>query len=123
MVGENPEAFINNVSNLVLLKQQTDSAAAFIRKTFNLSNSEEEIITQLTAVPGVYAQFLLIQFTTQGRRSLLCYNRPTPLGYAMGTTSPMDRAKIESFHSAGMSLPQAVIKFSKEFPTGVKAKA
>ncbi len=90
-------AFVNNTTHLVVLRQDVGQAADLIRDTFNLSEHEHDIITRLQSIPGAFSQALLWQKLGEGKTiSSVIIKRPNPLGYAMGTTNPRDKAAFGS---------------------------
>jgi hypothetical protein len=113
-------AFVNNTTHLVVLRQDVGQAADLIRDTFNLSEHEHGIITRLQSIPGEFSQALLWQKLGEGKTvSSVIVKRPTPLGYAMGTTNPRDKTAFQELRDRGLSYHEAIREFAQTYPQGV----
>jgi hypothetical protein len=113
-------AFVNNTTHLVVLRQDVGQAADLVRDTFNLSEHEHGIITRLQSIPGEFSQALLWQKLGEGRTSSsVIIKRPTPLGYAMGTTNPRDKTAFQELRDRGLSYHEAIRQFAQTYPQGV----
>lgn len=112
--------YINNTAVLILLKQTGEDAANTIADKFRMTQDEREILLTLKSVPGEYSQALIWQDTsTEGRVSSVVVKRPTPIGYAMATSSPQDRTAFEEIRATGASYEEAIKIFAKNYPNGV----
>lgn len=112
-------AFVGAADNLFVLKQDNYDKARLIVQEKNLSDPELDHIQAMTTVPGSHAEFLLIQKTPHGQRTLHLVSASTPLKYAFTANSPEDRRELQSFQEAGLSRPEAVRKFAREYPQGI----
>ncbi len=112
--------FVSNTTHLVLLRQDSNEAATLVRDAFNLSEAEFEILTRLQSIPGEFSQALLWQKAGDGQSvSNVIVKRPTPLGYAMGTTNPRDKAMFKELRERGLSYDDAIREFAATYPQGV----
>jgi hypothetical protein len=117
-------AFVNNTTHLLVLRQDVGQAADLIRQTFNLSEHEHDIISRLQSIPGEFSQALLWQKLGEGQTtSRVIIKRPTPLGYAMGTTNPRDKTAFQELRDRGLSYHDAIREFARTYPHGVSRGA
>jgi len=112
-------AFIGAVDNIFILRQENADKVKIIGAEKNLSDREIGIIESLRTLPGKYAEFILIQQTPTGSRSLHLLSASTPLKYAFTANSPNDRNKIFEYQQSGLTRNQALRKFSHEYPSGL----
>ena len=85
-----------------------------------MTEDERQILLTLKSVPGEYSQALIWQDTsTEGRVSSVVVKRPTPIGYAMATSSPQDRTAFEEIRATGATYEEAIKIFAKNYPNGV----
>jgi hypothetical protein len=113
-------AFVSNTTHLIVHRQDSLHAAELIRDTFQFSETEFAIITRLQSIPGEFSQALGWSRMGEGKsNSNVIIKRPTPLGYAMGTTNPRDKAAFQEFRDQGMSYHDAIRHFAKIYPNGV----
>jgi hypothetical protein len=70
-------------------------------------------------VPGRHAEFLIVQQTPHGQRTMRLLSASTPLKYAFTANSPEDRRAIQSYQQEGLSRPDAVRRFAREHPGGI----
>jgi hypothetical protein len=113
-------AFVNNTTHLLILRQDVGQAADLIRETFGLSEHEREIVTRLQSIPGEFSQALLWQKLGEGKTtSSVIVKRPTPLGYALGTTNPRDKTAFQELRDRGLSYHESVRQFAQTYPQGV----
>ena len=85
-------AFVGAADNLFVLKQDNYDKARLIAQEKNLSSQELKLIQSVNSVPGRHAEFLLIQKTPRGQRTLhlVAGRRPS------NTPSPATRRRIVS---------------------------
>ena len=112
-------AFVGAADNLFVLKQDNFDKARLVAQEKNLSPSELSLIQSVNTVPGSHAEFLLIQKTPHGQRTLHLLSASTPLKYAFTSNSPEDRRALQSYLSEGMARPDAVRRFAREHPRGI----
>ena len=85
----------------------------------NLSARELSLIQSVNTVPGSHAEFLLIQKTPHGQRTLHLVSGSTPLKYAFTCNSKEDRLEMQNQVLNGLSRADAVRKFAREHPKGI----
>ena len=112
-------AFVGAADNLFVLKQDNPDKARIIAREKALSEAELRHIQAATTVPGSHAEFLLIQTTPHGQRTLHLISGSTPLKYAFTANSPEDRRALRGYQEGGRSRPDAVRQFAREHPRGV----
>jgi hypothetical protein len=112
-------AFVGAADNLFILKQDNTDKAKIIAREKNLSEAELRHIQAVVTVPGSHAEFLLVQATPHGQRTLHLVSGSTPLKYAFTANSPEDRRVLRAYQEAGRSRPEAVRQFAREHPRGV----
>ena len=112
-------AFVGSADNLFVLKQDNYDKARLIAQEKNLSDPELSCIQAINTVPGRHAEFLLIQKTPHGQRSLHLLSASTPLKYAFTANSPEDRRVLQSLQQSGLSRADAVRRFAQEHPQGI----
>jgi hypothetical protein len=112
-------AFVGAADNLFVLKQDNTDKARLIAREKNLSEAELRQIQAITTVPGSHAEFLLIQMTPHGQRTLHLVSGSTPLKYAFTANSPEDRRALRSYQEGGHSRSDAVRRFAREHPRGI----
>ncbi len=116
---KNKTAIVNNLSHLIILRQNTENAAQQVAVEFQLSAAEAAIISQLQSRKGQFSQSLIIQKLGNGRkRSVITLNRPSPLAYWCCTTHPAEKAIIEEYRNRGMGHMDAIKLLAKEYPAG-----
>jgi len=115
----NRNAILENLSNIIVLRQDTNEGAATLCKELNLGEGAEEIVRGLVSIPGQFSEALVYQRTNAGLpRATVVVNRLTPIGYAMFTTNGRDVAKIEEFQRT-MPMVEAIKAFAEKYPRGV----
>jgi len=112
-------AFVGAADNLFVLKQDNYDKARVVAREKNLSEVELRRIQAVATVPGSHAEFLLIQMTPQGQRTLHLLSGSTPLKYAFTANSPEDRRALQAYQEAGRTRPEAVRQFAREHPRGI----
>ena len=112
-------AFVGAADNLFVLKQDNHDKARLIAQEKNLSARELSYIQTVNTVPGRHAEFLLVQKTPQGQRTLHLASGSTPLKYAFTCNSREDRRILEGYRQEGLSRPEAVRRFAREHPRGL----
>ena len=112
-------AFIGAADNLFVLKQDNYDKARLIAQEKGLSAPELSCLQTINTVPGQRAEFVLIQKTAHGQRSLHLLSASTPLKYAFTANSPEDRRALQAYQEAGLSRPDAVRQFARDHPTGI----
>jgi hypothetical protein len=118
-ISKNRNSFIGSADNLFVLKQDNPDKTIIISEEKNLSTKEIFIINSLITKPGEYAEFVLIQQTPFGQRSMHLLSASTPLKYAFTANSHEDRNKIYHLEKNGLSRRNALIEFSRNYPNGV----
>jgi hypothetical protein len=116
-------AFVGAADNLFVLKQDNYDKARLIADELGLGAEALRRIQSLVTAPGSHAEFLLIQKTTQGQRSLHLLSASTPLKYAFTANSPEDRRVLSAYQAEGLSRPDAIRKFSRLHPRGILSAA
>ena len=111
-------AFVGAADNLFILKQDNHDKARLIAQEKNLSARELSYIQSVNTVPGRHAEFLLVQKTPQGQRTLHLASASTPLKYAFTCNSREDRRTMEGYRQEGLTRPEAVRRFAREHPGG-----
>src|SRR6202000_2720815 len=96
-------AFVGAADNLFVLRQDNYDKARLIGQEKSLGPEELKRIQALTTVPGSHAEFMLIQKTPHGQRSLHLLSASTPLKYAFTANSPEDRRVMAEYQTAGLS--------------------
>jgi hypothetical protein len=117
--GKTRSAFVGAADNLFVLKQDNHEKARVIAQEKNLSSRELSYLQSVTTVPGSHAEFLLIQKTPHGQRTLHLVSGSTPLKYAFTCNSREDRLAIRGYVAGGLSRPDAVRRFAREHPRGL----
>ena len=112
-------AFVGAADNLFVLKQDNYDKARLVAQEKGLSAQELSRIQSINTVPGDHAEFLLIQKTPHGQRSLHLVSGSTPLKYAFTANSPEDRRALQAYQQEGLSRPDAVRRFAREHPRGI----
>jgi hypothetical protein len=112
-------AFVGAADNLFILKQDNHDKARLIAQEKNLSARELSYIQAVNTVPGRHAEFLLVQKTPQGQRTLHLASGSTPLKYAFTCNSREDRRTMEGYRQEGLTRPEAVRRFAREHPAGL----
>ena len=112
-------AFVGAADNLFVLKQDNYDKARLIAQEKNLSARELSLIQSVNTVPGSHAEFLLIQKTPHGQRTLHLVSGSTPLKYAFTCNSKEDRLEMQNQVLNGLSRADAVRKFAREHPKGI----
>jgi type IV secretory pathway VirB4 component len=112
-------AFVGAADNLFVLKQDNHDKARLIAEEKNLSATEFGYIQSVTTLPGSHAEFLLIQKTPHGQRTLHLVSGSTPLKYAFTANSPEDRRELQRYMQGGLSRPDAVRQFARDHPRGI----
>jgi len=112
-------AFVGAADNLFVLKQDNYDKARLIGQEKSLSAAELACIESINTVPGRHAEFVLIQKTPHGQRSLHLLSVSTPLKYAFTANSPEDRRALAAYQDAGLSRPDAIRQFAREHPAGI----
>jgi KaiC/GvpD/RAD55 family RecA-like ATPase len=120
---KNKTAILNNLSNLLILRQNTETAATQVAEEFQLSSAEGSIIRDLKTSPGHYSQALIVQMFNSGRRiSTVATLRPSALSYWCCTTKPKDRDMLAAYIAKGMTQMDAIKKLAEEFPAGIRTR-
>ncbi len=112
-------AFVGAADNLFILKQDNRDKAGLIAREKGLSARELQHIESVNTVPGSHAEFLLVQRTPQGQRTLHLVSGSTPLKYAFTCNSRADRLEMEAYRREGLTPPDAVRRFAREHPRGL----
>jgi hypothetical protein len=112
-------AFVGAADNLFVLKQDNHDKARLIAQEKNLSAAELRAIQSVNTVPGSHAEFLLVQKTPHGQRTLHLASGSSPLKYAFTCNSKEDRLEMQSLVQSGLSRPDAVRRFAREHPRGI----
>jgi hypothetical protein len=112
-------AFVGAADNLFVLKQDNFDKARVVAQEKNLSAPELQHIQSVNTVPGSHAEFLLVQKTPHGQRTLHLVSGSSPLKYAFTCNSKEDRLEMQASMQAGLSRPDAVRKFAREHPRGL----
>jgi hypothetical protein len=112
-------AFVGAADNLIVLKQDNREKARVIAQEKGLSDAELSHIQSINTVPGDHAEFLLVQKTPHGQRTLHLVSGSTPLKYAFTCNSPEDRRELRRLAASGLSRPDAVRRFAREHPRGI----
>ena len=121
---KNKTAIVNNLSHLIILRQNSDTAAQQVAVEFQLSEAESAIISELQTRPGHYSQSLIVQKMGSGkRRSAITLNRPSALAYWCCTTKPADNGIIKQYRDRGMGHMDALKLLAKEYPAGYSTTA
>ncbi len=111
-------AFVGAADNLFVLKQDNYDKARLIAQEKNLSAQELQHLQSVNTVPGSHAEFLLIQKTPHGQRTLHLVSGSSPLKYAFTCNSKEDRLEMLNSMQAGLSRPDALRKFARDHPRG-----
>jgi hypothetical protein len=117
--GRVRNAFVGAADNLFVLKQDSRDKARVITEEKNLSAAELGYIQSITTVPGSHAEFLLIQKTPHGQRTLHLVSGSTPLKYAFTANSPEDRRELQRAMLGGLPRPDAIRQFARAHPRGI----
>jgi hypothetical protein len=112
-------AFVGAADNLFVLRQDNFDKARIVAQEKNLGPEELRRIQALITMPGSHAEFLLIQKTPFGQRSLHLLSASTPLKYAFTANSPEDRRIMTSYQAEGLSRADAIRRFAREHPNGI----
>ena len=112
-------AFVGAADNLFILKQDNHDKARLIAAEKNLSARELSYIQSVNTVPGRHAEFLLVQKTPRGQRTLHLASGSTPLKYAFTCNSREDRRTLDAYRQEGLTRPEAVRRFAREHPRGI----
>jgi len=113
-------AFVGAADNLFILRQDNYDKARLIVQEKSLCAEELKRIQALVTVPGSHAEFLLVQKTPQGQRSLHLLSASTPLKYAFTANSSEDRRVMTEYQTAGgLSRAEAIRRFAREHPRGI----
>ncbi len=112
-------AFVGAADNLFVLKQDNQDKARLIAEERNLSPAELQHIQSVNTVPGSHAEFILIQKTPHGQRTVHLVSGSSPLKYAFTCNSPEDRRAMLQLMQGGLSRPEAVRKFARDHPRGI----
>lgn len=112
-------AFVGAADNLFALKQDNYDKARLIAEEKGLAAAELQHLLAVNTVPGSHAEFLLVQKTPQGQRTLHLVGASTPLKYAFTCNSREDRRQLQAYLAEGLSRAEAVRRFAREHPTGV----
>jgi len=112
-------AFVGAADNLFVLKQDNHDKARVLAREKNLSEREVDQIHSINTVPGSHAEFLLVQKTPHGQRTLHLVSASTPLKYAFTANSPGDRRELERLMQGGLARPDAVRAFARAHPRGI----
>lgn len=116
-------AFVGAADNVFVLKQDNYDKARLIAEEKSLGAEELRRIQALATMPGSHAEFLLLQKTPHGQRSLHLLSASTPLKYAFTANSPEDRRALAAFQSGGLSRADAIRRFAREHPRGILSAA
>ncbi len=116
-------AFVGAADNLFLLKQDNYDKARLIAQEKSLSDRELSYLQAVNTIPGRQAEFLLVQKTPHGQRTLHLASGSTPLKYAFTCNSRADRRRLEAYRSAGLTRAEAVRRFAREHPAGLLSSA
>jgi type IV secretory pathway VirB4 component len=119
--GRARSAFVGAADNLFVLKQDNADKARVIAREKNLSARELLYIQSVNTTPGSHAEFLLVQKTPHGQRTLHLVSGSTPLKYAFTCNSREDRLALRDYAAAGLSRPDAVRRFAREHPRGLRS--
>jgi len=112
-------AFVGAADNLFVLKQDNHDKARLIAQEKSLGARELSYIQSVNTVPGHHAEFLLVQKTPQGQRTLHLASGSTPLKYAFTCNSREDRRALQGYAQEGLSRPEAVRRFARQHPRGL----
>lgn len=114
-------AFVGAADNLFVLKQDNYDKARLIAQEKSLGSEELALMQSLATVPGSHAEFLLVQKTPHGQRTLHLVSASTPLKYAFTANSPEDRRALHRYQEAGLSRAEAIRRLAREHPAGVRS--
>jgi hypothetical protein len=117
--GKARSAFVGSADNLFVLKQDNHDKARVIAQEKSLSGRELAYLQSVNTTPGSHAEFLLIQKTPHGQRTLHLVSGSTPLKYAFTCNSREDRLALRGYLDGGLSRPDAVRRFAREHPRGI----
>jgi len=112
-------AFVGAADNLFVLRQDNYDKARLLAQEKSLGAEELKRIQALVTVPGSHAEFLLIQKTPHGQRSLHLLSASTPLKYAFTANSSEDRRVMTEWQTGGLSRLDAIRRFAREHPRGI----
>ncbi|MDD2765265.1 MAG: hypothetical protein PHE83_14975 [Opitutaceae bacterium] len=120
IIPEKPMAILQTVSAVLACGQSPESADQ-LANIYHLSANEKAALQNLQMVHGSYAEAMAIQFTPQGRQSVVCINRMQPIEYAMSTTDPADLRVLARLEDRLKSVTEATLEFARRYPRGVRA--
>jgi hypothetical protein len=109
------QAILSNSSLRFLLRRNDGHAA--VAQVFGLDDRQRQLFASLKAVPGPYAEMLLVD-TLQARTHVLQY-WPTPFDLWCDTSRPSDVAfREQHMAQSGQSWLQTVEHLSRHYPRG-----
>jgi hypothetical protein len=112
-------AILQTVSAIIACGQSPESAEQLAR-VYRLSANEKAALGNLQMVHGLFAEALAMQFTPQGRQSVICVNRMQPIEYAIATTDPSDLRVLARMEGRLKSVVAATLEFARRYPRGVR---
>jgi hypothetical protein len=112
-------AFVGAADNLFVLKQDNHDKARVVAQEKALSPRELGLVQSVNTVAGSHAEFLLVQKTPHGQRTLHLVSESSPLKYAFTCNSPEDRREMQGYMKEGLSRADAIRRFAREHPGGL----
>lgn len=114
-------AIVANTGQTLFLRDFSDTnrRAAAIAK--GLNSWEEGIYGSLQTISGSHAEILLVQDVAAGRETTHLVSASTPLKYALTTSEKREKEVIEGYVLSGSTLPDAIRRFAREYPAGLKS--
>jgi len=119
--GHARNAFVGAADNLFVLRQDNPDKAGVVAREMSLGDQELRQMQSINTVAGHHAEFLLVQKTPSGRRTLHLVSASTPLKYAFACNSREDRAAMQGYLREGGSRADAVRRFAREHPAGIRS--
>ena len=113
-------AILQTVSAILACGQSPESVEQ-LAEVYHLSANEKAALMNLQMVHGSFAEAMALQFTPQGRQSVICVNRMQPIEYAMSTTDPSDLRVLARLEGRSKSVEAATREFALKYPRGVRA--
>lgn len=109
-------ALMTNTYQTFILRQANDSNADKIQQILKLNDSERQIVSGLRQKKGFFSEmFLRIAGVGSGKVALV----PSPVEYWMATTDPEDKKLLANYLDRGVTLENAIVELSKNYPNGV----
>lgn len=120
VIPGNETAILGNIGG-VFACSQTPTNVEKMTELYKLSEVESGLLHDVIMRPGSHGEFVSISniASVSSRSAVVCYNRLTPLEYATFTSDNSDREVINAFVKSGLTLSEALLRFSREYPRGV----